>query len=76
MVEFERGGTNIISALAESWETSEDGLTYTFKLRPGVKFHTNDAFTPSRDFNADDVIFTFERQRLEDHPFFNVSGGA
>ena len=76
LVEFERGGTNIISALAESWETSEDGLTYTFKLRPGVKFHTNDAFTPSRDFNADDVIFTFERQRLEDHPFFNVSGGA
>ncbi|MHA1564206.1 MAG: ABC transporter substrate-binding protein [Alphaproteobacteria bacterium] len=76
LVEFERGGTNIVSALAESWETSEDGLTYTFKLRPGVKFHSSDTFTPSRDFNADDVIFTFERQRLEDHPFFNVSGGA
>ncbi len=76
LVEFERGQTNIIPALAESWETSEDGLTYTFKLRPGVKFHSNDAFTPSRDFNADDVIFTFDRQRLQDHPFFNVSGGS
>lgn len=76
LVEFERGQTNIIPALAESWETSEDGLTYTFKLRPGVKFHSNDGFTPSRDFNADDVIFTFDRQRLQDHPFFNVSGGS
>ncbi len=76
LVEFERGETNIIPALAESWETSEDGLTYTFKLRPGVKFHSNDAFTPTRDFNADDVIFTFDRQRLQDHPFFNVSGGS
>ncbi len=48
--------------LAESWEVSEDGLEYTFHLRPGVKFHSNDPFTPTRDFNADDVIFTFERQ--------------
>ncbi len=76
LVEFERGETTLIPALAESWETSEDGLTYTFKLRPGVKFHSTDNFTPTRDFNADDVIFTFDRQRLEDHPFFNVSGGS
>lgn len=76
LVEFERGETNIIPGLAESWEVSEDGLTYTFKLRPGVKFHSNDSFTPSRDFNADDVIFSFERQGVESHPFFNVSGGS
>ena len=44
---------------------SDDGLDYTFKLRPGVKFQTTDFFTPTRDFNADDVIFSFERQ-LED----------
>ena len=55
---------------------SEDGLTYTFKLRPGVKWHSSDSFTPSRDLTADDVIFTFERQGLENHPYFNVSGGA
>ncbi len=76
LVEFERGTTNIIPALAESWEVSEDGQTYTFKLRPGVKFHSNDSFAPSRDFNADDVLYSFERQLLEDHPFHTVSGGT
>ena len=76
LVEFERGGTNIIPALAASWVVSEDALTYEFKLRPGVKFHSNDRFTASRDFNADDVIFTFERQGVSTHPYFNVSGGT
>ena len=62
LVEFEHGTTKVIPGLAESWEVSDDGLEYTFKLRPGVKFHTTEFFTPTRDFNADDVIFTFERQ--------------
>ena len=39
-----------------------DGLVYTFQLRKGVKWQTTKTFTPTRDFNADDVIFTFERQ--------------
>ncbi|MEO0831198.1 MAG: ABC transporter substrate-binding protein, partial [Pseudomonadota bacterium] len=43
--------------LAESWEVSEDGLTYRIKLREGVTFHNGDAFT------ADDVLFTFERSK-------------
>ena len=55
---------------------SEDGTEYTFNLRPGVKFHSNDNFTPTRDMNADDVIFSFDRQRLEDNPYFTVSGGS
>lgn len=76
LVEFERGETNIIPALADSWDVSDDGLTYTFNLRAGVKFHSNDSFTPSRDFNADDVIFSFERQGVETNPYFNVSGGS
>jgi dipeptide transport system substrate-binding protein len=76
LVEFERGTTNVIPGLAESWEASDDGLTYTFKLRPGVKFHTTDYFTPTRDFSADDVIFSFERQRDEGNPYFQYVDGA
>ena len=76
LVEFERGTTVIGPALAESWDISEDGLEYTFKLRQGVKFHSTDYFTPSRDMNADDVIYSFDRQRLEDHPYYTVSGGT
>ena len=76
LVEFERGGTNIVPALAESYEVSEDGLEYTFKLRKGVKFHTTKNFTPTRDFNADDVIFTFMRQKDAEHPYHKVSGGT
>lgn len=41
--------------LAKSWEISEDGLTYTFELVPGVKFHNGDEVT------ADDVVFSLER---------------
>lgn len=76
LVEFERGATTIIPGLAESWDISEDGLNYTFHLRKGVKFHTTKQFTPSRDFNADDVIFSFMRQYDKEHPYHKVSGGS
>ncbi|WP_276120095.1 ABC transporter substrate-binding protein [Pararhizobium qamdonense] len=62
LVEYKRGSTDIVPALAERWEISEDGKTYTFHLRKGVKFQENDQFKPSRDLNADDVVFSFERQ--------------
>lgn len=75
LVEFERGTTNVIPGLAESWEVSEDGLEYTFHLRQGVKFHTTDFFTPMRDFNADDVIFSFMRQKDEADPWYSYAGG-
>jgi dipeptide transport system substrate-binding protein len=76
LAEFEVGTTNVIPGLAERWEASADGLSYTFHLRKGVRFHQNKNFTPSRDFNADDVIFSFERQRVESHPYNKVSGGT
>ncbi|MDX1475171.1 MAG: ABC transporter substrate-binding protein, partial [Reinekea sp.] len=74
LVEFERGGTSIVPGLAESWSVSPDGMTYTFNLRKNVKFHQRKDFRPSRDFNADDVLFSINRQLLDSHPYHNVSG--
>ncbi len=75
LVEFKLGTTEIVPALAESWEVSADKLTYTFKLRKDVQFHTTKYFKPTRNFNADDVIFSYNRMAREDHPFHKVSGG-
>lgn len=76
LVEFKRGSTEIEPALAEKWEVSPDGLEYTFHLRQGVKFHSNQYFTPSRDFNADDVVFSFQRQLDPNHPYHKVSNAT
>ncbi len=76
LVEFDRGTTIIIPGVAEKWEISADGKEYTFYLRKGVKFHTTKTFTPTRDLNADDVIFSFMRQIDKNHPFYKVSGGT
>jgi len=50
-------GKTMAPALAESWTTSPDGLTYEFVLRSGVRFHNGETLT------ADDVKFSFERYR-------------
>jgi dipeptide transport system substrate-binding protein len=76
LVEFQPGTTKIMPGLAASWDVSDDGTTYTFHLRKGVKFHHNKNFTPTRDFNADDVIATFDRMWKKDDPYAKVSGGA
>jgi len=75
LVEFETGTTNIIPALAESWTVSPDSKVVTFKLRHGVKFHSNANFKPTRDFNADDVIFSWNRMADDNHPFHKMTAG-
>ncbi|MDO7907177.1 ABC transporter substrate-binding protein [Paenibacillus sp. JX-17] len=55
LLEYKEGTTEVAPALAESWEVTADGLTYTFKLRQGVKFHDG------TDFNAEAVVFNFNR---------------
>ncbi len=77
LVQFTPGTTTVVPALAESYEVSGDGTVITFQLRKGVKFHSGvNGFTPTRDLNADDIIFSFERQWKPEHPYAKVSGGA
>ncbi|MDK2123986.1 ABC transporter substrate-binding protein [Parachitinimonas caeni] len=73
LVDFQKGSTKVVPGLAVKWEISDDGLTYIFHLRRGVKFHTTEWFTPSREFNADDVLFSFKRQLDKDHPGHTAS---
>lgn len=77
LVEFKRGTTEIEPGLAQSWDISADGKTYTFHLRKGVKFQTlKGKFTPSRNFDADDVIFSFGRMLNSKNPYHKVGGGS
>ncbi|WP_414831835.1 ABC transporter substrate-binding protein [Afifella sp. YEN Y35] len=75
LVEFKSGTTEVVPALAESWDVSDDGMEYTFHLREGVKFQTTDFFTPTREFNADDVVFSFTRMLDKESPWYNYAGG-
>jgi peptide/nickel transport system substrate-binding protein len=57
--------SKIVSDIAESWDVSEDGLTYTFKLKPGLTFASGNPIT------AEDVAFSFERViKLDKSPAF------
>ena len=57
LVKYETGSTRIVGSLAKSWEISDDGLTYTFHLVDGVKFHDGTAL------NAEAVVTSFKRRR-------------
>ncbi len=76
LLEFEPGTTKPVAGLAESWTVSEDGKEYVFKLRKDVKFHTTDFFTPTRTLNADDVVFSIDRQINKSNPWNQYVAGA
>jgi len=72
LVGLDRDG-NLTPELAQSWEVSDDGLLYTFNLRTGVPW-VGAQGRPTRNINADDVRFTFERA-LEFGNFEGVISG-
>jgi cationic peptide transport system substrate-binding protein len=49
----------LIPELASRWEVLDNGATYRLYLRKDVKFQTTPWFTPTRNMNADDVVFSF-----------------
>lgn len=55
LMDYEPGTTNLRKEIADDYTISEDGKTFTFKLRKGVKFHNG------RELNADDVKYSIER---------------
>ncbi|MEX0697608.1 MAG: ABC transporter substrate-binding protein [Dongiaceae bacterium] len=55
LMDYKPGTTELVPDLAESYSISDDGLTYTFKLRGGVKFHNGRALT------AADIKYSIER---------------
>ncbi len=63
LLRFEREKTTVTPALAESWSISDDKLTWTFKLRKGIKFHDG---TP---LDAEAVKFNYDRQKDEKSPW-------
>lgn len=56
LLKYASDSTKVEPSLAESWTISPDGLSYTFKLKQGVKFHDG------TDFNAEAVKFNIDRQ--------------
>lgn len=76
LVDYQPGGTKLVSGLAASWSVSADHKTYTFKLRPDVQFHTTPWFKPSRPVSAEDVLFSFRRQIDETHPWYGENEAA
>ena len=76
LVEYDAASGQLTPSLAERWDVSADGLSWTFQLRAGVKFQHTAWFTPSRELNADDVLFSFQRMLDPGHPWHKVAASG
>src|SRR6516165_4831963 len=69
LIRYKPGTVEVEPGLAQSWDVSSDGRTYTFHLRQGVKYHDG---TP---FNAQALIATLDRQLKKDDPNYIYNSG-
>ncbi|MDF0733339.1 ABC transporter substrate-binding protein [Pseudomonas entomophila] len=76
LVEFDAKAGEVVPSLAERWTVSADGLVYDFTLRDGVKFHTTPSFKPTRDLQAEDVLFSFQRMLYPAHAWHKTAPGG
>ena len=65
LVHYKTGTTEVEGLLAESWDVSSDGTTYTFHLRPDVTFHDGSPMT------SKEVLDSFERRQTDDSLILN-----
>jgi len=75
LISFDANDNSLSPSLAKSWHITRDEKMITFYLRKDVQFNHTDYFTPTRNFNADDVVFSFNRILNKNHPYHLVSGG-
>lgn len=73
LVNYDADTRKLVPSLAESWTVWPDGLTYDFKLRSGVKFHSTDYFKPTRTLTAEDVVYSFQRMLDPANPWHKVA---
>lgn len=66
LVRYKNDNLDLEPCLATDWSSSEDGKTWTFNLRTGVKFQDG------TDFNADAVVFSFMRLKDKKHPYYGI----
>ena len=66
LLRFKDGTLEVEPALAEGYDVSDDGMTYTFHLREGVTFHDGSAL------DAEAVKFNFDRMLKDDHPYHDT----
>jgi len=73
LVTIDPNSNEFVADLAESWQQSEDKLRYRFTLRQDISFHHTEYFKPTRYFNADDVLFSFNRMLDTESPYHKVN---
>lgn len=75
LIDYDNDKFEKIPSLARSWHVTKNGKLITFYLRKDVEFHQTDYFTPTRNMNADDVIFSFKRIIDTRNPFYQSVNG-